>query len=143
MVTLGQLAAGALEPLIYKAAADIIEEAAYEGLRIALRKSSGGLSYTMQRAMDHPYARRHGRPRADASTINAHTGAFRSAWRIRSGARVFHGMQIINDSFAADFLQYGTKTMFERPIKEAVEQELEAKMHLIAAPVLSNLALRI
>lgn len=108
--------------------ADIEREAAHDAILAAhdyaLDMSSGNETPQTLRQKDHPYARRHPFPLLPPEKINRQTGIFFSAWR---AVLENWGGQIRNDSDRADFLQYGTRRMHERPIKEAVEAFLEAK----------------
>lgn len=83
--------------------------------------SSGNTSISTQAAMDHPYARRHGRPLLTPHVINRHRGTFFQAWRVVHSQT---GGQIVNDSAVADWLEQGTDTMFSRGVGRRVEDDL-------------------
>lgn len=109
-----------------------LERGFQQGMRdiyaLAVRKSSGPFSSSALATMDHPYARRHGSPALDPSTINVQSGAFRASWK---GAVTFVGLtvmraEIVNDDPKADLLERGTRTMFARPIREEIEAQSEA-----------------
>jgi len=111
-----------------------VDRAIESGLEEARRRSSGRYSLAELARMDHPYARRHGSPRLDASTINVQSGVFRSAWRSddpRAGEAPIAG-RIFNDSAVADYLDNGTRTMFARPIGTAVEEAVRPRMFSLA-----------
>jgi hypothetical protein len=90
---------------------------------LAIQKSSGPFSLAALASMDHPYARRHGSPGLDPSTINVQTGTFRRRWRaslVSSGSVM--RFEIVNDDPKAVYLIHGTPTMFARPIDQAIEE---------------------
>jgi len=105
-----------IEAAIEGAVAEIAEIGAEDGRA----RSDGGMSYAEMRRLDHPKARRHGRPRTDMGVINRHRGVFYAAWRSTRN-------QVINDSDVADFIQYGTQFMFESPISMLVEGTMAEK----------------
>ena len=128
-------------PVIASLANDIetaMRKAMNEALRDvcgeALAMSSGTLSYADLRAMDHPYAVRHGSTIVDPSIINKHRGDFYDHWREGQALQVSDGVEgrVINDSDVADFLRLGTSKMVPRPIQEALEdyagQTLESRI---------------
>lgn len=86
----------------------------------AQKRSSGPFSLRDLAKKDHPYAVRHGAPRLDPSMINTQSGAFRSDWSTSGPSFDGTGIaaRLFNDNEVADFLQYGTRTMFRRPIGE-------------------------
>ena len=86
----------------------------------AQKRSSGPFSLRELAKRDHPYAVRHGAPRLDSSMINTQSGAFRSDWTADPPSFDDRGVsaRLFNDNYVADFLQYGTRTMFRRPIAE-------------------------
>lgn len=90
----------------------------------AMEWSSGPFSLAQLAKMDHPYAKRHGTPRLEAGIINTQTGAFKSDWATSlptyDGSTV--SARLYNDNEKADFLQFGTPTMFARPIGKRLEQ---------------------
>lgn len=93
----------------------------------AVDRSTGTTKTAQLRLEDHPYARRHGRPRRDPSIINVQSGLFISQWA-RNGpmphAAGAHG-EVSNDTPYAQFLESGTIRMFQRPLTERVVKELE------------------
>jgi hypothetical protein len=98
------------------------------GVKLAQLRSSGPYSTAMLRAADHPYATRHGSPKLDPGTINQQSGVFRSSWQTDGPSRSdtpILGL-IFNDSEVADYLQFGTRTMFARPIAENIERDTDA-----------------
>lgn len=107
-----------------------LDKALSRALVIARRQSSGRLSSSALARADHPYARRHGSPRRDPSRINVQTGTFRAAWESRLGFGGFSGGymiqrgQIVNEARVADWLDQGTRVMFRRPIREAIEAKI-------------------
>ena len=77
--------------------------------------------------MDHPYAKRHGSPQLDPGRINFQTGDFYHGWnnsKPMAGDSIISG-RIYNLDRVADFLKYGTRFMFARPIEDRVERFLE------------------
>lgn len=98
---------------------------AKSGLEIARKQSSGTTSTAQLRKEDHPYAKRHGSPKRDPSTINVQSGAFRAEWHIQTGRSLEDGPAIVNYSKVAGFLQAGTPTMFERPVELVVIAKLQ------------------
>lgn len=115
-------AAQSLEDALMEA----VNAAAAEGLRIAQDLSTGQYSSKQLRKMGHPYAKRNPRPPQDAAIINLQTGIFKSAWQVIPAAKNLNSISafIRNDSFVADFLQYGTDRMMVRPIRDRVEEKL-------------------
>ena len=74
--------------------------------------------------MDHPYAVRHGKPLLPPEIINTQSGEFKAAWymdapRSTDGGKTISG-SVINDSEVADYLEFGTKKMFARPLPTVV-----------------------
>lgn len=109
----------AIDHAVFQAVEATIEQA----VQVARERSSGPFSLSQLAKKDFPYAKRHGSPLLPPDMINAQSGEFRDAWTGRmTGARTG---EIRNDAPHADFLQFGTKHMFRRPIKEAVEAEAE------------------
>lgn len=107
------------------------------GVEVARRLSSGSeitgnLSQADLNRMDNPYARRHGRPRLQPGIINMQRGVFYAAWK--SAVLGGNYAKIVNDSDVADFLQFGTEFMFERPIAQLVEQRLAETVLGILVP---------
>lgn len=99
---------------------DWIERAvAQDVLTEAIQRSQGGLSTADQRAMDHPYAKRHGSPRAPMDEINEQTGLFKSSWRVSRGTD--GALMVENTDPKAHFLEDGTWKMFGRPLEELHE----------------------
>lgn len=105
------------------------------GFDEARRLSSGTFSLAMLAAMDHPYARRHGKALLDPATINVQTGAFFQHWRTTKQA---DGGQIRNDDEKADFLKFGTETMVERPIEDEVEAFVASQIEGIIADQIAS-----
>lgn len=107
-----------MEPLLVEAEAKTGKKA-YE---MALIKSSGPFSYAMLAAMDHPYAKRHGAPQSDPSTINLHTGRFRADWVYDAPMWTSNVLttSVTNDNPVAVYLKNGTKVMFNRPIDDFI-----------------------
>lgn len=97
-----------------------------EALKKAIQYSSGDHTLAALAAIGHPYAKRHGAPRLDPSVINTQTGVFRAAWQFYdlgyNGNA--HTVQVQNYSMVAQYLRYGTRFMFARPIDQRVVSEL-------------------
>lgn len=93
--------------------------------------SSGSYSLKELRKMDHPYARRHGRPRLAPGIINQQTGVFQSSWRQETSSS--NGAMITtlwNADPKAGYLEQKTPPptvtrMFARPITEVTMSGLE------------------
>lgn len=87
--------------------------------------SSGTLTESDLRRLDHPYARRHGTAKKDASLINSRSGRFRRAWsslnpRIRA-RRVTS--RVRNQDPKARYM-FGTDLMLPRPIVQRVAKQI-------------------
>jgi hypothetical protein len=97
-------------------------ESAYEALRLAREFSSGPFSTALLRKMGHPYARRKPNPPQDPAIINRQSGDFINAWRVSGPRQTTTGLKtkLINDVRYAIYLQNGTETMIERPIREKI-----------------------
>ena len=97
-------------------------------LEASVRKWSSGTATTAQlRREDHPYARRHGRPRRNPALINVQSGVFLRGWQLE-GPRLEQGaatLSAVNETPYARYLEHGTRTMFARPLVERVEAELK------------------
>jgi hypothetical protein len=105
---------------------DGFNQAMKDAYRQARLKSAGTYSLADLADMDHPYAKRHGTPLLDPSTINIQSGRFISSWKqmpITSSGGAIVGI-IVNESVEADYLKDGTRYMFKRPIDVEVEAYL-------------------
>lgn len=93
----------------------------------AMQESSGPYSQAELTQMDHPYARRHGSPQLPPEIINVQTGQFRADWKVEPVMLNRNEIvaRTINENHVADFLQFGTKHMFARPIQPEVEKIAE------------------
>lgn len=93
----------------------------------AVRLSSGTLTPPMLRQMGHPYRR--GGP-GPALPINVQTGMFRSSWETEGPAGTVDGLSgaLTNTDPKAPLLFGGTARMMARPILEAVEAEIGARI---------------
>lgn len=105
-----------LNAVIDRTVVRALNKALEDGKQDALEYSSGYFSSKDLAKRDHPFARRHGSPLLPTEIINEQSGEFKGSWRIERVIMPGEGGQLINDSKVADFLQYGTKTMFDRPI---------------------------
>lgn len=104
-----------------------VERALQKGRDDAQIMSSGPLTAWNRRTLDYPYARRHGprgwtvaMPGGTPAIINEGRGVFKRAWfydppRVTDGGRTVNG-RLTNASDVADYLQFGTKNMVQRPI---------------------------
>lgn len=102
------------------------DRSATKGVQIAKDFSSGGKSLAQLAREDHPFAKRHGRPKDPPEVINKQTGQFRAAWK--QVAQAINGQTvpvIENRNYKSNFLKGGTVKMFARPIDEAVGKTLE------------------
>lgn len=97
-----------------------------QAFKLAYKYSLGTLSYYDLAAMDHPRAKRHGAPRLGLP-INQHTGAFVSDWQ--TFGPTFSGgdlhSTLANFNRVADFLEFGTPTMFAVPIVPEIEKQIQ------------------
>jgi hypothetical protein len=110
------------------------------GFEYAKRESSGPFSLSALAAMDHPYAKRHGSPMLDPGRINIQTGDFYRGWnnsKPMAGDAIILG-RIYNLDRVADFLKYGTRFMFARPIEQRVETFLETAAYANVRQVAGN-----
>lgn len=113
---------------IEKTAMRGVDAAAKGGVEYARMRSSGTFSLAFLAAMDHPYARRHGRPRLDPAMINEQSGAFKEHWKTE---RTGEGARIKNEDPKAQWLTDGTRFMFERPIDADVEEYVRGSARTI------------
>ena len=90
------------------------------GLKEAIKQSSGRKTAAQMRKADHPYAKRHGQPLWDPSTINVGKGSFKRDWHVQDGGNLRNGIAIVNYNPVAKFLADGTKKMFARPLEAKV-----------------------
>lgn len=113
-----------------KACAQALTEAMRDTLVEAGRLSSGPYSLEDLARMDHPYAVRHGSPLLPPEIINRQSGEFASEWKRTPilGSPEEPRMQVRNDSRVADFLKYGTRRMFARPIEGELEVYAEEQI---------------
>lgn len=91
--------------------------------------SSGTLTVAQKRAMDYPFAKRHGEAKANLSIINVVTGNFRFMWATAPGIEgpmdtPEAGTRMGNLSEHAQYLEEGTTKMFARPLVEKIAQEV-------------------
>lgn len=94
----------------------------------ALDLSSGAITEPMLRRMDHPYARRHGKPLRNPDVINVQTGEFRAGWvRVTIPSADPEG-RVENTSWVGPYLEQldggPNSTMFPRRPNEAVVAEV-------------------
>lgn len=110
-----------------RSASVAITETLEAAKELAQRYSSGPLSQAELAALDHPFARRHGTPQLDPSIVNVETGRFRDSWEMEGPNEQGGGMHgaLWNSSPEAVFLETGTRYMFERPIADRVQVEIE------------------
>lgn len=104
------------------------EDAADAVLAAAVRLSSGTLSLGDLAAEDHPFARRHGRPRRDPGVLNVQSGVFRASWERTPVRREGDALRVDVwnvDPKARQFLEPGTGAMFARPVDERALQATE------------------
>ena len=113
----------------------------------AVRRSSGTATEAELRAADHPYARRHGSPLWDPSTINVGRGDFRAAWATDSvpGPYGLMARSVSNRSAVAPFLEQREgatgSSMFARPLEEILARVAETSWAL-RAPARFEIAFR-
>lgn len=109
---------------------DAQEAAAKDVQGEAERVSMGDYSLAQLAAMDHPYARRHGRALLPDSFINQQQGTFAASWVIDEGPQgpVVHNI----DEPIATFLEKGTRNMLPRPLDELKEFAVEALQKRLA-----------
>lgn len=103
----------------------------------ARRLSSGtATKYRIEVALDHAFAKRHGRPRLPVSIINRHTGLFWNAWQIESQTATDGtvSLTVRNAAPYAPYLESGTRTAFARPLCERLTKFSEQTWDRLAPP---------
>lgn len=115
----------------FETLAERTRDAAFDALQMAqedvfervLANSSGGASLALLRKADHPYARRHGRPKLAPDIINRQTGTFMASWKRGTITSLNGGLtaDIFNTDPKAGYLEQlyppPSKTrMFARPV---------------------------
>lgn len=112
-----------LKPKVYRLVDKGVGKSARAAVTFAKWESSGPFSGRALAAMDHPYARRHGRPLLDPSIVNVQSGLFRQSWQVERKAFAKGGDQftVANRTSYADYLDQGTRFMFARPIATVVK----------------------
>jgi hypothetical protein len=112
---------------IHREAVRVARTTVAAGENEAKKLSSGPFSMVELAKKDHPYARRHGSPRLDPSVINVQSGVFRQSWftSLPTMAQSKVSARLVNDSEVADFLQYGTRKMFARPIGDRLQRFIQ------------------
>jgi hypothetical protein len=93
--------------------------------QMLMEASSGTLTESDLRRLDHPYARRHGTAKKDPSIINVRSGRFKRSWsalnpRLRA-RRVTS--RVRNRDPKARFM-FGTELMLPRPIVQRVAKQI-------------------
>lgn len=106
-----------------KAVRDVLKA----GLKKARANSKGTVTYAQMRKEDHPYAKRHAFNLHPLEIINYHEGNFYRGWMSYESTSNLGRIsgKVINDSEVANYMRDGTKYMKLRPIKQAVEEEME------------------
>ncbi len=113
----------------------VVIQAEQESLKEAVtafqRRSSGGLTRRDLRRMGHPFARRAPQSPMDASKINIGEGTFSREWQQEGVVFSDSGTEgsAYNNSESAKWLATGGKgrsKMVDRPIVEAVKQEIQS-----------------
>lgn len=96
-----------------------------EGRQEAVNASSGTLSKSALRRMDHPYATRHEAPLLDPTILNVGSGDVRDRWEIVGPVTVgdITLSRVVNLSEHAAFLK-GTPKMVRRDVAGRVRAEL-------------------
>jgi hypothetical protein len=113
----------------------------------AIAATSGTLSEADLRALDHPYARRHGAPKLDPNVVNVGTGKLRSSWETEGPIWVDGELtgSLWNADPKAEYLSQedpppSTTTMFARRPHEkaaaAVEPRFQRRMDAALAAAL-------
>lgn len=109
---------------------DAQDAAAKDVVGEAERISQGPYSLGQLAAMDHPYARRHGKALLPDSFINQQQGTFAASWVAEDGP---NGPLVHNtDEPIATFLEKGTRNMLPRPLDELKEFAVEALQKRLA-----------
>jgi len=112
-----------------------IDNATSQGVAIAIKNMSGPYSQAMLTAMGHPYAVRHrgkvtGVALLPKIPVNVQTGKVRADWKTTPAEA--QGDEIVgtlkNENPIIDYLQDGTNKMIPRPIREAIEEELQPQL---------------
>lgn len=95
-------------------------------LRACIAHSSGTHTAAALRALDHPYARRHGAPQLDPDEVNVEGGEFRQGWRLSGPEPIPGGTRttVLNLDPKARFFVHGTTTMFARHPHEKAAREV-------------------
>jgi hypothetical protein len=107
-----------------------------DALATAKKWSGGRLSYAEQRALDHPYAKRHAAPAQDAGLINTHPGeggqggALQENWETTGPELQGDALVSFVDNVdpVAELLEDGTPTMVTRPLPQRVELEIAPRV---------------
>lgn len=120
-----------LQSKIISAVIQAEQESLKETVATFHRQSSGGLTRRDLRRMGHPFARRAPQSPVDASKINIGEGTFSREWQQEGVVSSDSGTEgsAYNNSESAKWLATGGKgrsKMVERPIVEAVKQEIQA-----------------
>lgn len=125
---------------------DSMERVTRLALTEARQLSSGDATPQQLAREDHPYARRHGRPKRRPDLINRQTGTFHDAWGIvppdEAADELFAGLE--NSAPHAEFLwsphsdypDGGTILAFGRPIGAAVEDAVRGEFERVVAGAL-------
>lgn len=102
------------------------DETLDEGVRVAQRLSSGGLSPATLALLGHPYSRRRASPRIPVLPINRQTGRFYAGWKKVSPRR--RGAKLVsiirNRDPKAKKVVEGDSKVFPRPIDKAIIEEI-------------------
>lgn len=113
---------------VERAATKASLKTAQEGLKAAVKSSSGAATQKQLAKEGHPYAVSHlttganvgfGLSTRNPSIINAITGKFRDDWHLASRLSD-RSVTIVNFSKVAGYLEEGTKYMIARPIETRI-----------------------
>lgn len=98
-----------------------------DGIRIARKWSSGGVSTAQLADMDHPFATRHAAPSLPPELLNTQdAGGLITQWKSQ-GPKVTDGSMVsavFNPVPYGKYLVTGTKWMVPRPILDEIKKEL-------------------
>lgn len=102
------------------------ESTAQVVLKAAREQSSGTVKahqFRERTGDDHPFAKRHGTPLLPVAVLNVQSGRLLESWEIRRIV-TFNGQILYvvrNSAPYAQHLQFGTKSMFARPLVPAIQ----------------------
>lgn len=119
-----------LKLLATHAALEVVDEVMDEALAKAQEMSSGPYSQAQLDAMGNPFSAASPQDFPPAEIINKQSGNFFEAWKKRPtlalGDEIFG--EVDNYDPVADFLEFGTSKMVERPIAQELQAFVDAQI---------------